>query len=1043
MKHATLAAVVLFVTLPGVAAADWPTYRADAARTGYTAEALPAKLSVRWVHHASHAPRPAWPTSDRQLFDHAYQPVVKAGTLYYGSSADCRVHAVDTATGETRWTFFTDAPIRFAPALWNDRLFVVSDDGHLYALRASDGAVLWKVRPGPSDRMILGNQRMVSPWSARGGPAVVDDIVYFGAGIWPSEGVFLYAVDAATGKVIWRNTQAGEMEMGQPHGGATAKSGVAAQGYLAIANDHLYLPTGRAVPAAFDTTNGELRYFHLQRYTHYGGALVAVIDDHFYNSDCAFDLAEGKMIIRRLLPTAAIAAAPEHIVVADDKYIAALDRREPYLEQETKQDNNEKGDKKPDVKKKKVIIPNLAWRIEAPGAGGTALIVAGDTAISAAPDQVTGVDLTSQRIVWSHQVKGNPHGLAVDDGQLFVSTDQGLIYCFDASGTASPTHIRPIPDPDPYPNNELYAKAAEEIIRKTGITEGYCLDLGCGDGRLAYELARRTRLQIYAIDPYVRNVVIARQKLNAAGLYGTSVMVHTAAQRSVAPHSQSSAPQQSATVGDLSKTPYPNYFADLIISGRSVTTGPNVVPAEEMLRLQRPYGGVVCLGKPGEMKMNVRGALAGAGAWTHQYCDPANTLASTDTAIGGPLSILWYDRPDLNTPNRHGRSPAPLFHDGRLYVEGLDAIRALDAYNGRVLWQFYINGIGRPYHGEHLMGASGTGSNFCVAGDSVYARTEDHCLRINGPTGKQLGKFTAPLRSDGKKGTWGFVAGVDGVLFGSLVNEDHRQTTRFGMADMSRLFTESLLFFALDAETGKLKWTFEPEHSIRHNTIAIGGGRVYLIDRPLADEASRGKKGGAPQPNGKLLAFDAESGDVDWTADEEIYGTMLALSVKHDVLLMSYQATRFRLSSEIGGSMSAFDATDGKRLWDRKIDYRSRPLILDDTIIAEPGAWSLTTGEPKRVADPDTKEEKLWQFSRSYGCGVIAACKNLLLFRSATLGYIDLATGTETTNYGGLRPGCWINAIPAGGLVLMPDTTSVCRCSYLNKATIALQPAVE
>jgi hypothetical protein len=46
-------------------------------------------------------------------------------------------------------------------------------------------------------------------------------------------------------------------------------------------------------------------------------------------------------------------------------------------------------------------------------------------------------------------------------------------------------------------------------------------------------------------------------------------------------------------------------------------------------------------------------------------------------------------------------------------------------------------------------------------------------------------------------------------------------------------------------------------------------------------------------------------------------------------------------------------------------------------------------------------------------------------------------------NYGGIRPGCWINAIPAGGLVLVPDASSGCRCSYLNQAWIALSPASE
>jgi hypothetical protein len=47
----------------------------------------------------------------------------------------------------------------------------------------------------------------------------------------------------------------------------------------------------------------------------------------------------------------------------------------------------------------------------------------------------------------------------------------------------------------------------------------------------------------------------------------------------------------------------------------------------------------------------------------------------------------------------------------------------------------------------------------------------------------------------------------------------------------------------------------------------------------------------------------------------------------------------------------------------------------------------------------------------------------------------------QTENYGGIRTGCWVNATPASGLVLMADAASWCTCSYLNQATIALEPA--
>ncbi|MCH8921862.1 MAG: PQQ-like beta-propeller repeat protein [Planctomycetes bacterium] len=270
-------------------AASWSTYRGDATRSGHTAETLPAKLSLAWEHRADHSPQPAWPRSRRMQFDRAFHTVAADGSIYFGSSVDGTVIALDAKTGKPRWTFYTDAPVRFAPAIWKDRLFVASDDGYLYALATDDGKLLWKKRGGPNEAMVLGNQRMISKWPARGGPLVVGDVVYFAAGIWPSEGIYLYALEAATGKVRWVNDSSGGIYMAQPHGGANAKSGVSAQGYLVASAGKLFVPTGRAVPAAFDLKTGKFLYFHLQRYGHNGGEPTMAVGDMFFNSGLSFD----------------------------------------------------------------------------------------------------------------------------------------------------------------------------------------------------------------------------------------------------------------------------------------------------------------------------------------------------------------------------------------------------------------------------------------------------------------------------------------------------------------------------------------------------------------------------------------------------------------------------------------------------------------------------------------------------------------------------------------------------------------------------------
>jgi len=994
MKATAASAVLAVFAALGsgpAAAADWPAFRGGAGRTGYTSEPLPADLHLRWVHRPRHAPQPAWPGRDTRMpFDRAFHVAVAGGHVFFGSSADGKVRALDAATGEEAWSFHTAGPVRLTPAVWRGRVFAVSDDGFLYCLSAAEGKLLWKRRGGPTASRVLGNGRMISRWPARGGAVVADGIVYFGAGIWPSEGIYLYALDAATGKVLWRNRSAGSLYMPQPHGGANAASGVSVQGHLAVAGDRLLVPTGRAVPAAFARADGKLLYFHLQRYGGVGGSAVVADGSAFCNGGGLFEADSGTWISKwagRILP----AATPDGHVSVDAKGI--------ILQPLTRQ----RAAGRPAYAKPTRL---LEVALESP----CSLIVAASAVVVADKRRVRAFDLATKKLLLTAQTDGVPYGLAAAGGQLYVSTDRGAIYCFGAAGGGEAKVVRPPARANPYGAAEAFEKAAGEIVRRAGITEGYCVDLGCGDGALAWALARRTSLHVIAVDDDPANVAAARRKLEAAGLYGTRVTVQPS---------------------DPAATGCGGFFANLVVSARSAASEVSAAVRAEAGRIARPFGGTVALGRPGRMQLTRRGPLAGAGDWTHQYADPANTGCSSDTLVAGPLGALWYGDFDFIMPSRHGRAPAPLFLDGRMFVEGRDALRCIDAYNGRTLWEHPLPGILRVYDGEHIMGTSGTGSNVCVARDGVYVRRADRCLRLEAATGKLLGELPAPRRPDGKPGTWGYVARAGKTLFGTLSDTGHLVTYRFRPGDMSTQFTESVLLFAMDPKTGAVKWTYRPKRSIRNNTIAIGGGRVFLIDRAVAiSDRSREKRRGAPKhEGGTLVALDAASGRPVWSVGKDVYGTLLALSAEHGVLLMSYQKWRFALDSEVGGRMSAFRASDGKRLWDVEADGVTRPILNGRTIYFQPGAWDLLTGERKD-----------FEFERSYGCGILSGSPRMLLYRSATLGYRDLSAGRGTENYGGIRPGCWINAIPAGGMVLMPDATDRCTCSYLIKSSIALAP---
>jgi len=234
---------LLFYVITKPYSHDWPMWRYDANRSASSPQKLPRKLYLQWVREYPNLTQ-AWEdplNQDLMQFDKVYEPVVQGKTLFIGSNASDRVVALDTETGKENWAFYVDGPVRFPPVASNGKVYFVSDDGYLYCVDAQKGNLVWKFRGGPSDRKILGNSRLISTWPARGGPVLKDGIIYFAAGIWPFMGIFIYALDADTGTIIWENDSTGPIYMLQPHN-SPSYAGVAPQGNLVVAGDKLLVP---------------------------------------------------------------------------------------------------------------------------------------------------------------------------------------------------------------------------------------------------------------------------------------------------------------------------------------------------------------------------------------------------------------------------------------------------------------------------------------------------------------------------------------------------------------------------------------------------------------------------------------------------------------------------------------------------------------------------------------------------------------------------------------------------------------------------------
>ena len=143
--------------------ADWPTYRADNARSAGTAAAVPASVKLLWEFK----PRmPAEPTAP-----------VAAGKLVFFGEENGIVRALDAATGSPRWTAYTGGAVRYPPRLRTGAL-VGSGDGWAYAFEAATGRLLWRFRAAPQDRRIPFYHGLLSTWPVAGGVLVDQRIAY-------------------------------------------------------------------------------------------------------------------------------------------------------------------------------------------------------------------------------------------------------------------------------------------------------------------------------------------------------------------------------------------------------------------------------------------------------------------------------------------------------------------------------------------------------------------------------------------------------------------------------------------------------------------------------------------------------------------------------------------------------------------------------------------------------------------------------------------------------------------------------------------------
>ncbi len=1034
-KKSLLLAILIGLWGRSGSAADWPMWRYDAARSNASPAPLPDALSLAWTLELP-ATRPAWPSSQAKLqFDAVHQPIVVGGLVILGSTANDSITAYRTDSGAVAWRFFTEGPVRFAPVASRERIYAASDDGFLYCLQASDGSLLWKVRGGPDDRRIIGNDRLISTWPIRGGPVLIDDTVYFTAGIWPFMGIFVHAVDAETGSTKWINSETGSRWVTHPHG-APSFGSIVPQGYLAAIGDRLLVPGGRSLPGIFDRHTGEMQRFDFGGKGSGGWGVIAS-EDYYVVDGAAFAMQDG----------AALGSLPVDAKLGETvlSKMSAHDLTDAVR-------RSQAPDRKGNATEKVELKPVVSWGVSTPDL--PIYLVAGKRAYAGREGFLAAFDIDAARKAnkvlppqWSDTIAGTPRGMIAGDDKLFVISDRA-IQCFAAGPTAVTEHAPSVTDRTPAKTTPL----VDAILKRDPAVGGYALILGIGPHAVAEQLITQTNLQVLVVDPAADKVDAFRQRMSLIDVYGSRV---AAMQR------------------DLSEIRLPPYFAS--VATGDVAEAADDVQIEALVRsvfpLLRPYGGFACwevtqrqhdalaaivargelanavLSRDGNLTFVTRvGPLPGAGSWTHQYADAANSVVSQDSIVRAPLGLLWFGGPsnDKVLP-RHGHGPSPQVAGGRLVIEGADMLRCVDVYTGRVFWEKDLPGLGTYYDTtKHFAGAGEIGSNYVTLPDAVYVVYRDAILHIDAATGETIRKIT--LDAGSLQPTWGYLAAEGDLLIATSspvsVSVEEKPTTSNRIDELlaaAQYSSSSRQLVVLNRHTGKVLWTRTAEFSFRHNAIVAAGERIYCIDS-MSDLQfiTLQRRGLEPPSKPRLLALDATNGDVVWSTNEAVFGTFLNYSREHDVLLQAGSANRDRALDEAAAGMVAYRGRDGHVMWqDLTQKYGGPCLLRHDRIITNGGGGfelNLLTGKTTG-----------WNYKRMYGCNTAVGSEHLLTFRSGAAGFCDLAGDSGTGNLGGFRSSCTANLIVADGVLNAPDYTRTCTCAYQNQCSLALihMPEVE
>jgi outer membrane protein assembly factor BamB len=587
--------------------------------------------------------------------------------------------------------------------------------------------------------------------------------------------------------------------------------------------------------------------------------------------------------------------------------------------------------------------------------------------------------------------------------------------------------------------DSLCAAEPEAVAVGAGISSnsvGLCLVLDSGDGRLAAEVAVRTKCTVFAIARDERDCERTRLALDHAGVHGV---------------------RATAACGSLEKLPLPDCYANYVLNGSSEKP----LNLKEVMRVLGPDGiAVIGGGKsdPAKLKQGMdssgimdgkvsgnhiifKGKMpAGLDEWSYVTPHADNLMVTRDASIRPPFRTQWMLEDNAMPGYALGIS------GGRVVFRNDPAGRyiAWNVFNGMPLWERRLTCKNKE--------------RFGLIDDTFYSAEDSVIVAIDAATGETRREYRLS-GFDGvgwKYGARGWFEGrfierkkpeeIKGLYWLWLAVENGRlyAMAQSPTANTNNVYDTGDLVCAMDLESGKELWKYKAQAPIRASSLALSSNKLCFytfvpILNTNGQATTRGK--GAPYcldaVTGKELWGGVDFGDfVNWSdnrgplagIDGDKYYVWALGRYKEEKNPYVTKITK-SYNLQTGSFVREYQGGAGDKILNGKVYYMGGRKNQYGQGFYQ--CMDLATG--KEIPHKIQNENSIRQ-----GCGSGNMTPTCVFAGGQGFCAYDLETGLKWEHMFFRNP-CNIGPTIGNGMVL--QVRSPCQCEYVQTSPIAMAPA--